>query len=210
MSVSILTGEPNGNGAPETEIPAALADRLADPRVADSLAALLDRLDVIVLLVESVDGLLAHSETILDSAVESAADARLTIDGAVAEEGDKPGLANLGEIDLRDTADAGAQLLLALPELAPVLLRGFESGAIDQLTSESLVQILHLVSEGTRAGLADPNPVEVKGALSLARTMKDPDVARALGFFLTILRSIGRQLPADASRPNTQPAAEEE
>lgn len=208
MSVSTLTGGPNGTGAPNTKLPPALVDRLADPRVADSLGALLDRLDVVVLLVDSIDGLLAHSETILDSAVESAEEARLTLDGAVADAGKTPGLANVKNLNLRDTADAGAQLLLALPEMAPVLLRGFESGAISQLTSDALVEMLHLVSEGSTAGLNDPDPVRVKGALSLARAVKDPDVARALGFFLTIMRAIGRRLAADTTASQSpQPAS---
>lgn len=207
MSVSTLTGGPNGNGAPTNEIPPELAARLADPRVADSLGALLDRLDVAVLLLSSVDELLGRGETILDSAVESAADARQTIDGAVDDAGRSPGLAQVKDLNLRDTADAGAQLLLALPEMAPVLLRGFESGAIDQLTSEALVEMLHIVSAGASAGLKDPDPIEVKGALSIARAMKDPDVARGLGFFLTILRAIGRSLATERAASPTRQAA---
>ena len=46
-------------------------------------------------------------------------------------------------------------------------------------------------------------PVEVGGALSLLRMLKDPDVNRSLSYLLTIAKCLGRQL-ADPVVPTRQ------
>ncbi len=170
----------------ETTVPPEIAARLADPRTAEALAALIDHLDVIVLAVNSLDGLLAHSETILNSVIDGAKDAKVTAEAS----------SELGSVDLKASADAGGQLIAALPRMAPALVRGVDSGAIDELTSPALVQVLHLVSSATGEALKDPSPVPIRGALGVAKALKDPDVARGVSFFLTIARAIGRQLSA--------------
>jgi len=177
MSLSTLPPDP-------AAVPDALAERLADPHVAASLAAVLDRMDVVALVVTALDGLLAHSETILDSAVESFADAKTTVEANDQAKG----------IDVGASTDAAVQLLAALPNMAPALVRGAESGAIDHLTSPALVELLGLLSDASGRALADPRPVEVGGVLSLARSLRDPDVQRALGFLLTVARALGQRL----------------
>jgi uncharacterized protein YjgD (DUF1641 family) len=37
----------------------------------------------------------------------------------------------------------------------------------------------------------------VKGALSMYRQLKDPDIARGLGYTLSILKAVGRQLDSE-------------
>lgn len=165
---------------------------LGDPAVGVALTHLVEHLDLVVMLVDALDGLLRRSETILDSVVASAGELRTTVDGLPAAAGVVPGL---GDIDVRESAAAATGLFGALPDMAPALIRGAQSGAIDALTSPALVHVLKLAAAGVDDGLSDSDPIEVKGALSLGRILKDPDVARALGFFATLTRSIGRRLP---------------
>jgi len=172
------------------EIPEELAERLRDPQVAAQLSQVIDKLDVIVLALNSLDGLLAHSETIFDSVVASAKDAVATADGSP----------DLRGIDVKASADAGAQLVGALPRMTPALLRGVDSGAIDELTSPALVKVLHLFSAGAGAALDDPSPVQINGAMSVLRALKDPDTAKGLSFFVTVARAVGRQLPHNANK----------
>lgn len=194
MSFSTLGGGSNGAAVPAAVAPNNLAVRLSDPKVAESLAAILDRLDLVVLLVDSLNGLLSNSETILNSVLDSAIDARATLEGTGAM-----GMSFLAEMDLTSAVEAGKRLATALPGVSPALLRGIESGAIDALTSPGLVQLLRLLSESTQAALEDKTPVELNGALSVARALKDPDVARAAAFVLTLTRAIGRHLAAGES-----------
>ena len=46
---------------------------------------------------------------------------------------------------------------------------------------------------------AATRPVEVNGPLSLLKLLKDPDVNRAISYFATVARAIGREL--DKPRP---------
>jgi uncharacterized protein YjgD (DUF1641 family) len=184
MSLSMVGELPGGVPSPEPHIPAELLERLSDPKVVEGLTALLDRVDVLAFAVTALDGFLAHSETILNSVIDSAQDAKLTVEGSRDASG----------LDLRASADAGAQLLSALPRMAPALLRGVDSGAIDELTSPALVRTLHMVSEASRDGFETTSPVTITGPVSVLRALRDPDVARGLSFFVTVARSIGRQL----------------
>lgn len=174
---------------------------LSDPQVSASLATLVERLDLLVLLVQSLDGFLRHSETVMESVVDSAADFRATVDALPGTSDLAPGLDG---VDVRASAAAAVTLLAALPDMAPALVRGAESGAIEALTSPGLVEVLKLAAAGVQDGLADPAPVHVRGALSAARILRDPDVGRALGFFATIARSIGRNLPNTPNVHNPQ------
>lgn len=173
-----------------------MLETLSRPGIADSVAGLLEHLDLAVMLVQSLDGVLRRSETIMGSVIDSADDLRTTIGALPGVGGLVPGAEHL---DLTELLAAGAALAAALPQAAPGLIRGMESGAIDALTSPALVHVLRLVSAGAEAGISDPSPVEVRGALSMARMLKDPDVSRALGFFATLARSIGKQLPGGSA-----------
>ncbi len=174
-------------GAAEGCLPVELTARLNDPQTVAQLDALLDNLELVNLVVGSLGELLAHSETIFDSVLDSARDAGATVKAARLPDGEP--------LDVKATAEATAQLLTALPKVTPALLRGIESGAIDELTAPGLAQILELVSGGAQAALTDADQVKAGSALALLRALKDPDVARGLSFFLTVVRNIGRALP---------------
>lgn len=171
---------------PDRTAPPTLAQRLEDPETAEAISTILDHADVLALLVESLDGALRRSETILDSVVDGLNEARLTAAST-------PGLEGL---DGKATASAAARLASSLPRVAPAIERVVESGAIDQLTSPAMVHTLTVVTQGLNDGLQDfeSRPVEVGGVMSVLRLLRDPDVARALSFFATIGRAIGRDL----------------
>jgi len=179
-------------------LPPEVAARLDDPRVAADLVAIIDRLDVVALAITSLDDLLRHSETILGSAVESLGDLRDTVSAAPGAEA----------LDPAATAEAVTALLAALPQMAPALIRGSDSGAIDELTAPPIVDALRLLSGGLRDARADARPVEVSGGLSLVRSLRDPDVARSLGFGLTVLRAVGRRLAQERPSPTDGPSGQ--
>jgi uncharacterized protein YjgD (DUF1641 family) len=160
---------------------------LSDEALADSLARLASHSEILVMLVEALDGMIQRSETIIDSVIKSSGELRTTIAGTTSE------------VDLGQAIAAAQQVASVLPEMTPALVRGAKSGAIDELTSPALVNMLHLVSSGTRDALDDPQPVRVSSALSLMRALKDPDVARSISFFATLGRAVGRALD-----PNTK------
>lgn len=58
-----------------------LAERLSDPRTAEALNRLLDRLDVIAFAVEALDGFLQRAPVVADSIGETLRDAQLAADG---------------------------------------------------------------------------------------------------------------------------------
>lgn len=98
-----------------------LARRLEDPATQQSLNTVLDRLDVIALSVDAVDGFLRRSDTIGESLVDSLQDVKKTLDQPGFQETVKRvprGLENLPA--LLDTLDRSRQILES-PGLARIL-----------------------------------------------------------------------------------------
>jgi len=59
-----------------TERQEQLLARLSDPQTVESLNKLLDRMDIIVLAVEALDGFLSRADTIADNVSDSVGDLR--------------------------------------------------------------------------------------------------------------------------------------
>lgn len=180
----------------------ALAARLNDPQVANSLASLLDHADLLALLVQGLDGFIARSEIIGDSLLANITDLRSTVEN-------NPAIKESG-VDLQSLADAGASLAAVLPQAAPGMVSAVESGVIDKLLAsgifgpDALGQIELLARGLVRGGdTFNRQPVEVGGPVSLLRVLKDPDVSRALSFFATVAKAIGQEL---AAAPTTTPS----
>jgi Protein of unknown function (DUF1641) len=190
MSLSPDTAAPS-HVAPAQ--PDALGERLADPRVANALASLLDHADLLAVLVEGLDQLVSRSEIIGDSLLENITDLRSTVENS-------PGIKDSG-VGVQEITESAASLAAVLPRAAPGMVAAVESGAIDRLLGSDLVSPeavdqIAVLARGFARGKDDfaNRPVEVGGLLSLPKLLKDPDVNRALSYFATVAKAVGQEL----------------
>lgn len=173
---------------------AALEARLSDPRTVEALGVLLDHADLLAVLVEGLSGLVARSEVIGDSVLDGVKELRETAAGVQ------------GELDLAGLASAGVSLAGVLPQAAPRLVSAVTSGALDKLLATAEVSAgaldqVELLARGMVAGSEDfaTRPVEVSGPVSLVKVMRDPDIKRAISFFATVAKAVGRELDKPTS-----------
>lgn len=183
----------------------ALTERLNDPAVVAALTSLLDRAELVAVLLEGLDQLVARSETVGDNIMGSVAELRATVQGNTA-------LADAG-VDVKALLEAGVSLAAVLPKAAPGMVAAVETGAIDKLFTSGVVGAAAVDQVATLAGglvaggrAFESDPVKVGGPLSLLRLLKDPDVNRAISYFVTVARSIGQELAAASpATPSASP-----
>jgi uncharacterized protein YjgD (DUF1641 family) len=174
-----------------------LLAKLEDPQTVASLSSLLDHTDLLAVLIVGLDGLVSRSETVGDAIVGSFAELR---NAGVAEElkGKAGELAGKNKGLLDDVIGMATDMAKIMPKVAPGLAELAESGLIDEviasgMTMPATVDRIGQLMGGVASGLS-AEPVEVKGVLSLAKIMKDPDVARGIGFTLGLVKAIGAGL----------------
>ncbi len=184
--------EPGVTAAPATTpAEARLAERLQDPQVLGALTTLLDHADLLAVLVEGMDQFISRSEVIGNSLLAGIQELR---DVAQPDpDSARPGLAEI--------AGAGASLASVLPQAAPRLVAAVETGSLDKLldTAEVSAEAMDQMQMLARALIAgskrfEHQPVEVSGPVSMVKALRDPDVSRAISFFITIAKSVGQEL----------------
>lgn len=184
---------PEASAASSPEL-ASLVERLEDPRVAAGLQNLLDHVDLLAVLVIGLDGFIGRSEVIGDALIDGVSDLRAVADEARPSE----------PIDVSSIVASLVAMSKALPKLTPTLTRVADEdligGMLDSgiISADSLVHVGMLataVNEGANQATAEP--IEIRGALSMYRQLKDPDIARGLGYTLSILKAVGRQLDSE-------------
>lgn len=175
----------------------ALVERLQDPRVASGLQNLLDHVDLLAILVIGLDGFVGRSELIGEALIEGVSEVRELSESSAAT----------GSLDIAGTVSSLVALASALPKLTPALTRVADedvvAGMLDSgiFSPDSLAHIGVLASAVNRGATdAVETPIQVKGAYSMLRQLKDPDVARGLGYTLSILKAVGRELAADQQK----------
>lgn len=169
----------------------ALKQQLDDPAVASALGNILDHADLLAILIVGLDGFVSRSEVIGDELISSFGEMRGLAEGS-----------DLGGINPGGIVDSLKTLSSALPALTHMVDSGLLDSLVDSIAQPAVVEQLAHVTKGVAAGLTAP-PVEVGGALSLLRQLKDPEVSRGLGFALSLLKSIGAELNA-TTRPVTK------
>ena len=176
-----------------------LLAKLEDPQTVASLSSLLDHTDLLAVLIVGLDGLLSRSETVGDAIIGSFAELK---GAGVADDlkGKAAGLAGANKGLFDDLIAMATEMTKIMPKVAPGLTELANSGLIDAViasgvTSPATVDRVQQLLGGVSRGLASTEPVEVKGVLSLAKIMKDPDVARGIGFTLGLVKAIGAGLP---------------
>ena len=157
-----------------------VAAKLQDPKVAASLATLLDHADLLAVIVEALDGFVARSEVIGDSLI-----------------------ASLGE--LRTIADSDANPLAGFDFDQIKSLTQTLAGS--DLFKPEAVEALGLLARGMSQGSArfETTPVKVGGLFSLGKLLKDPDINRAISFTMTLAKSVGQELDAATPTPSSSP-----
>ncbi|MGY2876100.1 uncharacterized protein YjgD (DUF1641 family) [Marmoricola sp. URHA0025 HA25] len=187
---------------PETSPPsspelAALVERLEDPRVAAGLQNLLDHVDLLAILVVGLDGFIGRSEVIGEALADSVTELRTVADATMPAE----------PVDVAGVVGSLAALSAALPKLTPALTRVADEDYLgnmldsDIFSPDSLAHI-GLLANAVNQGASDAaeQPIQVKGAMSMYRQLKDPDIARGLGYTLSILKAVGRVLATDQQK----------
>lgn len=176
-----------------------LLAKLEDPQTVASLSSLLDHTDLLAVLIVGLDGLLSRSETVGDAIIGSFAELK---GAGVADDlkGKAAGLAGANKGLIDDLIAMATEMTKIMPKVAPGLTELANSGLIDAViasgvTSPATVDRIQQLLGGVSRGLASTEPVEVKGVLSLAKIMKDPDVARGIGFTLGLVKAIGAGMP---------------
>jgi len=175
----------------------ALVERLQDPRVASGLQNLLDHVDLLAILVIGLDGFVGRSELIGEALVEGVSEMRELADASDVA----------GNLDIAGTVSSLAAVASTLPKLTPVLTRMVDEDVVGSMldsgifSPDSLAHI-GLLATAVNRGATDAveTPIQVKGAYSMLRQLKDPDVARGLGYTLSILKAVGRELAADQQK----------
>lgn len=155
----------------------AVTERLNDPAVAASLVTLLDNAELLSTLVLGLSGMMERGDMIMDAVAEGVNDFKRA--GAGRPEG-APSLAQLGEV----VSDLG--------NAAPALTRITESAMVHPETIDLLSMISEASTEGARNARAQEP--EITGLISAAKTLRDPEVQRGLGFVIEIARSLGRRM----------------
>ena len=160
-----------------------LVERLSDPAVAAALDDLLQHADLLAVLVSGLDGLVRRGDVITDSVAGAVAELRTAAETAGAP---------FDGTDLGALAQSIGTLSGAVVGATPALTTLLTSRLTDP---EAVTVISNLASalvegkESVEAGAPVPH-----GPLALLRAMRDPDVARGIGFFLQVAKAFGRRL----------------
>lgn len=166
-----------------------LKKQLDDPAVASALGDILEHADLLAILVVGLDGFISRSEAIGDELASSFGDLRGLAEGT-----------GLAGIDASGIIASIKKLSSAMPALTHMVDSGLLDSLVDSVAQPAAVEQLGHLTKGVADGLSAP-PVEIGGAFSLLRQLKDPEVSRGLSFGLTMLKSIGSEL-------NSQPTIE--
>lgn len=169
----------------QLEAPSAddLLGRLDEPRVVAALNDLLDHADLLAMLVVGLNGMLSRGEVIGDSVVAAIGELR----GASG----KPA-GSLSSLDLEGLAGSLVTLSSSMVKATPAL----NSLLSSQLTAPQAVEVIsQLASALVHAReQIDRQPDVPTGVFGLVRALKDPDVARGLGYMVEVARSFGKQI----------------
>jgi len=167
--------------AQEPDPALALAERLAEPRTAAALNTLLDHVDLLAVLVSGLNGLVSRGDTITESLIDGVTELRSAGEPA-----------RTSAVQLLATAQQLGTLTPALLDKLPVLEALLSSDLADPKAIELAGMVSRAVTAG--AGQAQRGEIKVNGVVGLVRSLKDPDISRALSFVLSIAKALGKEL----------------
>ena len=151
-----------------------LRARLDDPAVAAALNTLLDHADVLALAAMSVGGFLERSDTIMGSVSDGLADLKGVTGG------------------VQFLAEPTRRLAEEAPAIADAATALLNSGMLSKDVVDLLGRLAGALLQGAEA--ARTNGTTVQGVFPALRALKDPDVAKGLGFLIEVSRALGKNL----------------
>lgn len=166
-----------------------LVARLEDPKVAGALHDLLDHADLLAILAVGLHGFVSRGDTISNALAEGVSDLR-----AVQGSAGLPDLSQLALLAQR-LNDLSGPLLDMLPTIEHLIRSG--------LGDPRVIDVAAMASQAAVRGAqeAQATQARISGVRALLRVLKDDDVSRALGFVVSIAKSLGQELKAAESRP---------
>jgi hypothetical protein len=172
---------------------------LDEPQVAAALSNVLDHADLLAVLLVGLDGFVSRSETIGDALTAGIGEFRELTASFPRPEG----------ISGNDVVASLITLSAALPQLTRLVTHVVDSGVVDPLLDSGVLapRTVERMAVVARALIQADPPTEPEplGMRGLLRLRKDPQIARALGYGVSFLRSLGAELAA-ADRPATHKA----
>jgi hypothetical protein len=151
-----------------------LRARLDDPAVAAALNTLLDHADVLALAAVSAGGFLERSDTIIGSVTDGLHELRGVTSGA------------------SFLAEPTRRLAQEAPAIADAATALLDSGMLSKDVVDLLGRLAGALLQGAEAAKA--NGTTVAGVFPALRALKDPDVAKGLGFLIEVSRALGKNL----------------
>lgn len=158
----------------ERLVKSGLIETLGDPRTIESIRALIERLELAVFTLESLDGWLRRGDEIATSLSEGAEDLRKVIP----------------RIDPRQVRE----VLEALPAVVNAGSTLVASGMLEPRTVGVLGEIGRSAAEAFDDAKSRETAPRKLGVLGLMKELKDPDVNRALDFLLRVAKAYGQRL----------------
>jgi Protein of unknown function (DUF1641) len=152
----------------------ALRSRLDDPQVAGALSLILDNADTLALGLVALDGLLRRADTISDNIESSLKDVKAVGDS----------FSYLAAPTKRLTENA--------PQIADAADALLSSGMLRRDVVDLLGRLAGALLQGAEA--AQARHTSVSGVFPAIRALKDPDVAKGLGFLIEVSRALGKSL----------------
>lgn len=186
--VSMVTSDGSEDAA--TQRRKELADRLAEPQVADALLTLLDHADLLAVLVEGVDGLIRRGDDVSATLVDALAEVRATITAP-----DNP----LAGIEMADVTEALRSVVALSAQAAPVLDQIATSGVVNTDTACGLTRLGGALATADAQYRQGQTPTTMRRILG---GLRDKDVRSGLGYLVAVAKALGAG-PAHAG-PNRQ------
>jgi uncharacterized protein YjgD (DUF1641 family) len=205
--VSLVSLLPALTGTLNRVVESRLLDRVLDSGMIDSLLRHADLLEV---MLDGVDGFVRRGDTISDSLADGVAEMR----GLTASIQKPEGVAG------KEVVQNLVSLAPLLPALGQTLSRLVESRLLDRVLESRVIDNVldsHVVENFLDSGMLAPQTVDqlamvgralsnasahpgeagdVPGLFGLLRLRKDPEIARALAFAISLSRSLGAELEA--------------
>ncbi len=169
-----------------------LLERLTQPQTLELLNQLLDRLPLLVMVVQGLDELLRRGETVADSLGESL---REVVQGLA--QVDQPALVQTLRL-LPRLVEVGNRLVesgileQAFPKLVEAGQQMLASGMLDAEVVRTLGQLGKALAESCREALQHP-PEPIGGLWGLYRATRDPEIQKVLGFLVAVARGFSRK-----------------
>ncbi|MFO0939610.1 MAG: DUF1641 domain-containing protein [Pirellulales bacterium] len=170
-----------------------LLERITQPETLQTLNRLLDKLPIVALLLESLDGFIRRSDTIAENVAGMVhelklSESKISLEKLISMFQSLPKLQEMGEHLLQSgLADEG------LPKVVDAGVSMINSGMLDKDVVAVLGE-LGRASVHTFVDVKKQNPPPIGGLWSMMKATKDPDVQKSLGFFFAFAKAFSKNL----------------